>query len=92
MPCNVVRKKRLENKQTKITDLGLPLWLSCNAGDLGSIPGSERSLEEGNGNTLQCSCLENSMDREAWWATVQGSERVGLNLATKPSPPPPPLI
>ena len=36
-----------------------------NAGDLGSIPGLGRSPGEGNGNPLQCSCLENSMDREA---------------------------
>ena len=43
-----------------------------NAGDLGSIPGSERSPGERNGNPLQCSCLENSMDREALWATVHG--------------------
>ena len=36
------------------------------------IPGSGRSPEEGNGNSLQCSCLENSMDRRVWWATVHG--------------------
>ena len=36
---------------------------ACNAGDLGWIPGSERSLGEGNGNPLQYSCLENPMDR-----------------------------
>ena len=42
----------------------------CNAGDLGSIPGSGRSLGEGNGNPLQYSSLENPMDREAWQATV----------------------
>ena len=35
---------------------------ACNVGDLGSIPGSRRSSEEGNGNPLQYSCLENSMD------------------------------
>ena len=39
---------------------------ACNAGDPGSIPGSGRSPGEGNGNPLQYSCLENSMDREAW--------------------------
>ena len=43
-----------------------------NAGDPGSIPGSGRSPGEGNGNPLQYSCLENSMDREALWATVHG--------------------
>ena len=47
----------------------------ANAGDLrdtGSIPGLGRSPGEGNGNTLQYSCLENLMDRGAWWATVHG--------------------
>ena len=41
-------------------------------GDLGSIPGLGRSSGEGNGNPLQYSCLENPMDRGAWWATVHG--------------------
>ena len=41
-----------------------------NAGDQGSIPGSERSTGEETGNPLQYSCLENPMDRGAWWATV----------------------
>ena len=44
----------------------------CNARDPGSIPESERSPGEGNGNPLQHSCLENPMNREAWWATVHG--------------------
>ena len=47
--------------------------LSANAGDgrdAGLIPGSGRSPEIGNGNLLQYSCLKNSMDRGAWWATV----------------------
>ena len=43
-----------------------------NAGDLGSIPGSGRSPGEGNGYPLQDSCLENPMDRGAWWAIVHG--------------------
>ena len=43
---------------------------SANAGDAGSIPGSGRSPGVGNGNQLQYSCLENSMDRGAWCATV----------------------
>ena len=47
---------------------------ACNAGELSSIPGSGRALVEGNGNPLQCSCLENSIDRGAWWATVCGVE------------------
>ena len=43
-----------------------------NAGDPGSIPGSGRSSGEGNANPLQSSCLENPLDRGAWWATVHG--------------------
>jgi len=45
---------------------------ACNAGDLDSIPGSGRSPGEGNGNPLQYFCLEDSMDRGVWWATVYG--------------------
>ena len=45
---------------------------ACIAGDLGSIPGSKRSLGERNGNPLRYSCLENSMDREARQAIVHG--------------------
>ena len=43
---------------------------ACNAGDPGSIPGLGRSPGEGNGTPLQYPCLENPMDGEAWWATV----------------------
>ena len=42
------------------------------AGDTGLIPGPGRTPGEGNGNPLQYSCLENSMNRGAWWATVYG--------------------
>ena len=45
---------------------------ACNAGDLGSIPGLERSPGEAHGYPLWYSCLENSMDRGAWWAIVHG--------------------
>ena len=45
---------------------------ACNAGDPCSIPGLGRSPGEGNGNPLQFSSLENSMDRGAWWVTVHG--------------------
>ena len=43
---------------------------ACSAGDPGSIPGFGRSPGEENGNPLQYSCLENSMDRKAWRATI----------------------
>jgi len=46
--------------------------IPANAGDTSSIPGSGRSLGEGNGNPLQYSCLGNSVDRGTWLATVHG--------------------
>ena len=46
--------------------------LPANAGDMGVIPGSERSSGEGNGNPFQYSCLENDMEGRAWQATVHG--------------------
>ena len=66
---------------TKQSDIkhGLPRWHNVknppanagNARDMGSIPGSERSPGEGNGNPkIQYSCLENSKDREACWVIV----------------------
>ena len=45
---------------------------ACNARDPVLIPGSEKSPVEGNGHSLQHSCLENSMEREAWQATDRG--------------------
>ena len=61
-----------------LTSLGFPCSSvskesACNArgiGDMGSVPGSGRSPGGGNGNPLQYSCLENPVDRGAWWATV----------------------
>ena len=53
-----------------------------NAGDAGSNPGSGRSLGSGNDNQLQYSCLENSMDRGAWWATVHGVSMSQIQLST----------
>ena len=53
------------------------------AEDMNSIPGLGRSPGEGNGNPLQYSCLENSMDRGAWPAAVHRVTRVGLNLVAK---------
>ena len=52
---------------------------ACNVGDPGSIPGLERFPGEGNGYPLRYSCLENSMDRKAWWVTVQRDECKILN-------------
>ena len=56
-------------------------WSACNAGDLGSIPRSGRSPGEGNGNPLQYSCLENSMDGGAWWAIVHGVTKSQTRLS-----------
>ena len=61
--------KQKTNKQTN---------LPANEGDrrnVGSIPGSGRSPGGGNGNPLQYSCLENPMDRGAWWVTVHGAAK-----------------
>ena len=54
---------------------------ACNEGDPGSIPGFGRSPGEGNGNPLQYSCLENPMDRAAWWATVHGVAKSQTRLS-----------
>ena len=54
---------------------------ACSAGDLGSIPGLGRSPGEGNGNPLQHPCLENRMDRGAWWATVHRVSRSQTRLS-----------
>ena len=54
---------------------------SWNAGDPGSIPGSGRSLGEGNGNLLQYSCLENPMEGGGWWATVHGITKSRTRLS-----------
>ena len=51
--------------------------------DSGPIPGPGTSPGEGKGNPLQYFCLGNPMNRETWWATVIGSQRVGHDLATK---------
>ena len=60
--------------------------IACSAGDLGYILGMGRSPGEGNGNPLQCSCLENPMDRGAWRDSPQGCKSQN-DLATKPLPP-----
>ena len=60
---------------------------SADAGEVGSVPGSGRSPGGGHGNPLQYSCLENAMNRGAWWATVHGvteldtTERLSLSIS-----------
>ena len=75
--------------QSKLSDKSSKLYLillyfpggsddkesACHVGDLGSIPGLGRSPGEGNVYSLQYSCLENSMDRGAWWGTVHGGHK-----------------
>ena len=58
---------------------------ACNAGDQGSIPGSGRSPGEENGNPLWYSCLENPMDRGAWWASVHRVTKSRTRLSTNTS-------
>ena len=69
------------NKKQNKTNKNLP----ANAGDarhIGLIPGSGRSPGGGHSNPLQCSCLENPMDRGAWWATVHGVTESDMTEAT----------
>ena len=78
-----LRTKELQNKQQIFIGKGFPgAWAvknpPANAGNAGSVPGSERSPGEGNGNPLQCSCLENPIDRGAWWATVYGVGKLDM--------------
>ena len=54
---------------------------TCNGGDLGLIPGLERSPGDGHGNPLQYPCLENPMDIGAWWATVHGVAKSWTRLS-----------
>ena len=56
---------------------------SASVGDVGLIPGSGRSPGEGNGNTLQYSCLGNPTDKEVWRLQSKGLQRVGQELAAK---------
>ena len=54
---------------------------TCDAGDLGSIPGSGRPPGGGHGDPLQYSCLENPIYTEAWWATVHGVTKSWTQLS-----------
>ena len=60
-----------------------PFIGAVGAGGPGSIPGSGRSPEVGNGNPLQYSCLENSVDRGAWWATPWGHKEANMTTHTR---------
>ena len=54
---------------------------TCNAGDLGSIPGSGRSPGKGNGNLLQYNCLEKSMDIGTWQPIIRGVAKSQVQLS-----------
>ena len=69
-----MRESDIKDNEKTVIHVGFPggsdgKASACNAGDPGLIPGSGRSPGEGNGNPLQYSCLENSMDGGPWWAT-----------------------
>ena len=77
-----MEKKRGEAGERRGFPVGSEVKVSaCNAGDLGSIPGSGGSLGEGNGNPLQYSCLGNPTVRGAWWATVHGVAKSWTGLS-----------
>ena len=60
---------------------GGPVVKNSLANAVDSVPESERSSGETNGNPLQYFCLENSMNRGAWWATVQGVAKSWIQLS-----------
>ena len=71
---------------SSVRDMGFPSGstvknLPANTGNVGSIPGSGKSPGGGNGNTLQYSCLENSMDRVAWWVAIHGVSQAWTRLS-----------
>ena len=88
--CPLFLENQLFLRQSQL--LGRPVQValviknpSASAGDIrdtGSIPGLERSPGEGNGTPLQYSCLENSMGRETWQATVHGAAESRMRLNT----------
>ena len=69
--CNNKPVEKIQSFPGRLVVKNLP----ANAGDVGWIPGSGRSLGEGNGNPLQCSCLGNPVDRGAWQATILGGHK-----------------
>ena len=84
------------SQTVRVADLGLPIAsvlgfagssdgteFARNAGDPGLVPVSGRSPGAGNGHPLQCSCLENPMDRGAWWAIVHGVAKSQTELSTE---------
>ena len=80
--CNKAKSKY----QIQVSKLNLPggsddKESACSAGHPGSIPGSGRYPGEGNGNSLQYSCLENPVERRPWWATVHGEAKSRTRLS-----------
>ena len=76
--------KSLENKTQARLGSSDGKESTCNAGDLGSIPGLGRSSGEGHGNPLQYSCLENPMERGPWQATVRGVPKSRMKDSVTP--------
>ena len=73
--------KLFKNRIVVLEETGFSFGLRLFAGDLGPIPGSEDPLDQKNGYPLQYSCLENSMDRVAWQATVHGVAKSQTHLS-----------
>ena len=84
--CGVSKNRTRLSDFTSGKTIGFPSCSSskesaCNAGDVGLIPGLRIFPGEGNGNPLECSCLENPVDRGVWWAAVHGVTESRSNSA-----------
>ena len=83
------RMTKLNNRSIENIQIEVEEKLKTETRDRDSIHGSRRFRGGGHGCPFWYTCLDNPMDRGAWWATVHGVTRVRHNLATKPAPPQP---
>ena len=82
LTCILLKEIQIGGDDLGFSDDAVVKNLPAHARDAGLIPGLGRSHGEGNGCPLLYSCLENSMDRGAWWTTVHGVANVGHNRVT----------
>ena len=76
----IEKEKEILLRNRGASQAALVVNIPAHAGDVSLIPGSGRSPGGGHGNPLHYSCLENPMDRGAWWATVHGASKSQAQL------------